>query len=119
MKRADMVRAGATKLKAAEQAIETAFVEVTDLATTLGRLRMDNNVSITVGTAAMGDIVQTIQALSSARETIVSAHAQLDEVKNRMGCRTVAGGSSGEKFPPQTGYLNDDETPANDERLAG
>jgi hypothetical protein len=101
MKRTEMVRVGADQLKKAEMAIETAMVEVADLASVLGRMRMDSNLSITVGTGAMTHIVETMQALGAARQTIVNAHDQLDVVKTQMGCRTVASGTLGDKTPAQ------------------
>lgn len=100
MKRVDMVRAGAEQLVSAETAIEKAMCEVALLVNSLAEMRMGARISMDVGHEAMGTIVQTMSALSTARSTIVIAHRQLSEVKVRMGCGAVAAGT-GEDKPPR------------------
>ncbi|GGZ39225.1 hypothetical protein [Asticcacaulis endophyticus] len=93
MKKADMARAGAAELFVFEHAIEDALSKGGDLIGTLSRLRIDGNLSITIGQDAINEVVNAIQAVAKARQAIVAAHAHLDTVKTQIGCRTVAVGT--------------------------
>jgi len=93
MKRADMARRGAEQLFQAENAIESALCEVTALTSTLGRMRLESNLSMVVGQEAMGALVETITMLSNARGAMVKAHGALDGVKTQIGCGAVAVGA--------------------------
>jgi len=93
MKRTEMARHGAEQLINAENAVETALCEVAALASNLGRMRLDSNLSMVVGQEAMGALVETITLLSNARGAMVRAHGALDEVKTRIGCGAVAVGN--------------------------
>ena len=92
MKRAEMARRGAAQLFQAENAIESALCEVTALTSTLGRMRLESNLSMVIGQDAMGALVETITMLSNARGAMVKAHGALDTVKTQMGCGAVATG---------------------------
>ena len=92
MKRAEMARRGAEQLFQAENAIEAALCEVTSLTSTLGRMRLESNLSMVVGQEAMGALVETITMLSNARGAMVKAHGALDGVKTQIGCGAVAVG---------------------------
>ncbi len=110
MKRTDMVRAGTRQLVTAENAVENALCEVMALATNLGRMRMESDMSIMYGQEAMGALVESISLLSNARGAMIKAHSHLDGVKTQMGCRTVMEGTGnpGDKPPagdPPTGLL--------------
>lgn len=89
MKRADMVRVGAEQLINAEKAVETAFSQVTALATSLSGMRLDANLSMGVGRDAMKSITSSIHLLGAVREEMIDAHQHLDTVKTQIGCRTV------------------------------
>jgi hypothetical protein len=93
MKRAEMARRGAEQLFQAENAVEVALCEVTALASTLGRMRLESNLSMVIGQDAMGALVETITMLSNARGAMVKAHGALDSVKTQIGCKTVASGN--------------------------
>ncbi|WP_443747870.1 hypothetical protein [Asticcacaulis solisilvae] len=93
MKRAEMARRGAEQLIQAENAVEAALCEVTALASTLGRMRLESNLSMVIGQEAMGALVETITMLSNARGAMVKAHGALDTVKTQIGCGAVAGGT--------------------------
>jgi hypothetical protein len=94
MKRAEMARRGAEQLFQAENAVEAALCEVTALASNLGRMRLESNLSMVIGQDAMGALVETITMLSNARGAMVKAHGALDDVKTRIGCGAVATGET-------------------------
>jgi len=93
MKRHDMVRQGAQQLTVAENAVETALIEVTKLVSNLGEMRLNSNLSPVLGQEAIHTLVESITLLSTARGKMVAAHAHLDEVKTKIGCGAVAVGA--------------------------
>ena len=101
MKRADMVRSGAKQLITAENAVENALSEVAALASTLGRMRLESDMSMMYGQDAMTALVESMSMLSNARGAMIKAHGALDEVKTQMGCRTVMEGT-GDGSKPTT-----------------
>ena len=109
MKRVDMVRSGTKQLITAENAVESALCEVATLASTLGRMRLESDMSLVYGQDAMSALVESIAMLSNARGAMIKAHSHLDGVKTQMGCRTVMQGSddTGSKptGDPSTGLL--------------
>ncbi|BEV13155.1 hypothetical protein ATDW_36510 (plasmid) [Asticcacaulis sp. DW145] len=92
MKRVDMVREGAEQLIVAENAVEQALIEVTDLANRLSRMRLKSNLAMGVGRDAMTSVLASIEGLSKVRNEMIDAHAHLNAVKTQIGCRTVAVG---------------------------
>ena len=88
-----MVRQGALQLTVAENAVETALMEVTKLVSNLGQMRLDSNLSPVLGQEAIDTLVESITLLSTTRGKMVVAHEQLDEVKTRIGCGAVAVGA--------------------------
>lgn len=109
MKRADMARRGAEQLITAENAVEAALCEVTALTSTLGRMRLESNLSMVIGQEAMGALVETITMLSNARGAMVKAHGALDTVKTQIGCGAVSAGEldkgDGSTKPAPTGFF--------------
>lgn len=109
MKRADMARKGAEQLINAENAVELALCEVTALTSTLGRMRLDSNLSMVIGQEAMGALVESITMLSNARGAMVKAHGALDGVRTQIGCGAMAVGDlpkpGGGSAPAPTGLL--------------
>ena len=93
MKRLDMVRQGAHQLTVAENAVETALIEVTKLVSNLGEMRLNSNLSPVLGQEAIHTLVESITLLSTARGKMVSAHGHLDGVKTKIGCGAMAMGS--------------------------
>lgn len=101
MKKIEMVRTGAAQLVSAETAIEKALGEVALLVHTFGDMRMRSRIALEVGHEAMGSIVETMTALSTARSTIVRAHHQLADVKEWLGFGAVAVGTGEDKKLPK------------------
>jgi hypothetical protein len=99
MKRSDIVRYGATTLFAAEGAIDIAIHEASVLMSELTRLRAEGKISAIVGQDAFETCSETISGLTQARKSIVMTHKHLDDVKNQIGCRTVAFGGDIYKVP--------------------
>ena len=108
MKRIDMVRSGTKQLISAENAVENALSEVAALASTLGRMRLQSDMSMMYGQDAMNALVESLTMLSSARGAMIKAHSHLDQVKTQMGCRTVMEGTGDGSKPagdPPQGLL--------------
>lgn len=99
MQRKEMVLQGAKQLRVAENTIETAFCDVADLASQLGRMRLNANMSAVVGQDVIDELAQTMAILAQARGSIIKVHGHLNEVKNHMGCATVAVGQEEDKRP--------------------
>jgi hypothetical protein len=97
MKRVDMVRNGTKQLITAENAVENALCEVAALASTLGRMRLESDMSMVYGQDAMSALVESISLLSNARGAMIKAHGALNDVKSQMGCRTVMEGDAPNK----------------------
>jgi len=100
MKRSDIVMAGADQLFVTENAVDQALTEAGQLISTLTRLRVAAGVSAVVGDEAMQSVLEATASLGVARSAITRAHGQLDEVKVRLGCRTVAVGTGQDKPLP-------------------
>jgi len=94
MKRVDMVRVGTKELITAENAVENALCEVAALASHLGRMRLESDMSMMYGQDAMSALVESITLLSNARGAMIKAHDALSDVKTQMGCRTVMQGEA-------------------------
>ncbi len=113
MKRADMVRYGAQTLFEMENAIDLALHQSANLIGELTRMRLDANVSAVVGQDAMTSAAAVLTKLTEARQAMVHTHKTLDEVKDQLGCRTVAVGTGlGKPQPgaPSTSQLDVNET---------
>ena len=93
MKRHEMVRQGAQQLTIAENAVETALVEVSKLVSNLGEMRLASNLSPILGQDAIHTLVESINLLSTARGKMVTAHDHLNGVKIQIGCGAVAVGA--------------------------
>ena len=113
MKRADMVRYGAQTLFEMENAIDLALHQSANLIGELTRMRLDANVSAVVGQEAITSAAAVVHKLTEARQAMVQTHKTLDDVKDQLGCRTVAVGTGLGKPPtgsPTTSRLDADET---------
>jgi hypothetical protein len=102
-----MVRSGTKQLITAENAVENALCEVAALASTLGRMRLESDMSMMYGQDAINALVESITMLSNARGAMIRAHSHLDQVKTKMGCRTVMEGGDDNSKPtdPPSGLL--------------
>jgi hypothetical protein len=92
MKRIDAARAGAQKLMRAEAAIDAALRETAELMGLLPTLRLEANLSAVLGQDAVDEIGETLRHILAARRTIIRAHADLQMVREQIGCRTVSVG---------------------------
>lgn len=78
----------ANKLFATEAAVDAAMVETAEMMAELMQARKDLNLSATVGNGASAKLAEAVAALAAARTAVVEAHAELDEVRLRVGIRT-------------------------------
>jgi CelD/BcsL family acetyltransferase involved in cellulose biosynthesis len=89
MERTQAVIVAAEYLHASENAIDSAYAQVADLAGRLVRLRGEARLSSTVGQDAVHEVTAALSALGDAQAAIARAHAKLNVTKTRIGCRTV------------------------------
>ncbi len=78
----------ANKLFATESAVDAAMVEAMEMMAELIQARKDLGLSPTVANGATAKLGDALAALTTARTAVVEAHAQLDEVRLRIGIRT-------------------------------
>jgi hypothetical protein len=78
----------ANKLFATEAAVDAAMVETMEMMAELIQARKDLGLSATVANGATAKLGDAVAALTAARTAVVEAHAQLDEVRLRIGIRT-------------------------------
>lgn len=88
MEKVFVVKRVAGKLHGAEAAIDAAMVQAADLMADLVQARKDLGLSPTFGANVTTKVVEAMAALSEARQTMVAAHADLDETRLRLGVRT-------------------------------
>lgn len=98
MKRTEAVQQAGARLITAETAIDRAFEATARLAAELSQVRLETNMSATVGQEAFDELTDALAHIGRGRAAMVRAHGRLDEVRTRMGCRTVAAGG-GDKYP--------------------
>ena len=109
--RVEAVQKGAEQLFSAEAAIDKALSETGTLASLLPSLRLQAHLSAVVGQDAVDEVCEAMMALARARRSIVATHARLADVRDQIGCRTVAQGGldkpdDGTTTPvPATGHL--------------
>lgn len=89
----------ATKLFATEKAIDQAMVEAAELMTSMVKARQDLQVSAVFGDQAQAKVVEALSALAAARTSMVEMHAEMAEMKLRLGMRTTLVGI--EDKPPE------------------
>ncbi len=97
VKRVDAVLQSTEKLVAAENAVGAAFSLVARFAGELEDMRMAAGLSAVIGQEALAEVAQAVSLLTEARGAMVRAHGRLDEVKTRIGCRTVLGSNGSDK----------------------
>ncbi|GGL49549.1 hypothetical protein [Caulobacter rhizosphaerae] len=78
----------ANKLFATESAIDAAMVETMEMTAELIQARKDLELSSVVANGATAKLADAVAALAAARTAVVEAHAELDEVRLRIGIRT-------------------------------
>lgn len=89
MKRAQAVQQAAELLWTAEEAVFTALRDVSVLTAGLIDIRRASGLSAVTGQDALNHIADTTAALHAGRSGIVAAHAELAEVKGRIGAGRV------------------------------
>ncbi|WP_269513969.1 hypothetical protein [Brevundimonas subvibrioides] len=100
----------ATRLYAAELAIDLALTEAANLAAMLPAARAHAYLSAVTGQKAFDGTAATIGALASARSHLVDTHNTLAALARRMGLETLAVGpmDKPEDRPPVGGEGADD-----------
>jgi hypothetical protein len=88
MEKVFVMRRVASKLYATEGAIDEALSQASTLMTDILAARKELNVSAVLIEDASAKIVEAIKALGEARAATIGAHAELNEVKLRLGVRT-------------------------------
>ena len=88
MEKAFVAQRVANKLFATEAAVDAAMVETMEMMAELIQARKDLELSATVGNGASAKLANAVTALAAARTAVVEAHAELDEVRQRVGIRT-------------------------------
>lgn len=88
MEKVLVCRRVATKLRGTEASVDAALTEATELMGDVIRGRQELKISATATDASMAKIAAAIAALTEARTALVEAHAELDELRLRIGVRT-------------------------------
>jgi hypothetical protein len=78
----------ATKLFAAENAVDTAILEASQLLSGLIEARKEMGLSAVLGTEAVSKVSLALSTLSESRQAMVDAHNVLNDAKLRLGIRT-------------------------------
>lgn len=95
----------ATQVRAVEDSIEAALIELAELQARMIRARSTAGIGITTGHAALEEVAAALQGLVSARGRMGQAHAALVVAKEQVpGLRTVAFGD-GMECPPNLAQL--------------
>lgn len=89
MKRADMVRHGTKELIEAENAVELALAKVAGFINTVTTMRLNSNLSMTVGQGAVSALVATTSKLAEARAAMLEAHSEFKDIRDQLGCKDL------------------------------
>lgn len=92
MDRSEVIASVAGDLYATEKAIDTAITQATTLVQSMIGARAALSVSPVAGAVSQAKAMDTIAALSTAREAIVACHAELQKDHRRMGWGVYAAG---------------------------
>jgi len=90
MERAEVVAGVVGDLNSTERAVDAAITHATTLVQSMIGARAALSVSPVAGTVAQSKAMETIAALSAAREAIIGCHAELQKDHRRMGWGTYA-----------------------------
>ena len=85
MDRTEVIASVAGDLHATETAIDAAITQATTLVQSMIGARAALSVSPVAGAGSQAKAMETIAALSTAREAIVACHAELQKDHRRMG----------------------------------
>lgn len=92
MDRSEVIASVAGDLYATEKAIDAAITQATTLVQSMIGARAALSVSPVAGAVSQAKAVETIAALSTAREAIVACHGELQKDHRRMGWGVYAAG---------------------------
>lgn len=92
MDRTEVITAVAGDLYATEKAVDAAITQATTLVQSMIGARAALSISPVAGAVSQAKAMETIAALSSAREAIVACHAELQKDHRRMGWGVYAAG---------------------------
>lgn len=95
MDRSEAVANVAADLYATEKAVDDAILHATSLIQSMIAGRAALNLSPVSGAESQAKVMETLAALSSARECIVASHAEMQKDHRRMGWGTFAAGPTG------------------------
>lgn len=85
----------ATQVRAVEDTIDAALVEIAELQSRLVRARSVTGAGVATGHAAFEELAGSLQALVAARGNMARCHAELVEAKQFVpGLRTVSFGDT-------------------------
>lgn len=79
------------QLTSSENAIDAALLETTALLSRLLEARQELDLSAAFGVKAVSKVSEAIATLTVARQEIVEAHHEMDELRLRLGIRTKMG----------------------------
>lgn len=85
MDRSEVVASVAGELHATETAIDTAITQATTLVQSMIGARSALSLSAVTGTTSQVKAMETIAALSTAREAIVACHAEMQKDHRKLG----------------------------------
>ena len=92
MDRSEVIASVAGDLYATEKAIDAAITQATTLVQSMIGARAALSISPVAGAVSQAKAVETIAALSTAREAVVACHAELQKDHRRMGWGVYAAG---------------------------
>ncbi|WP_292043547.1 MULTISPECIES: hypothetical protein [unclassified Brevundimonas] len=93
MDRTEVVTGIANELYATELAVDDAISHAAAMVQALIAGRNELSISAIAGTASQTKAMETLAALSAAREAIVSCHEEMQKDHRRMGWGTYAAGT--------------------------
>ena len=92
MDKAQVIAHVAGDLNATEQALDEAIVRATALVQSMIGARTQLGISPVAGTASQAKAMETIAALSAAREAVVACHTEMAKDHRRLGYGVFASG---------------------------
>lgn len=93
-KRIEVARSVATRLHAAEHALDVAATRIAELNAAMPMARIDANVSAMIGQAAFASSTDALALVARVREQLVATHLHLKTASNDMGLSEVSYGDS-------------------------
>lgn len=109
MDKAFVAQRVATKVWAAENAVDAAMSEAGELMAGIMAARQELKFSSDVTDGATAKLVEALAGLSQARTALIAMHVELAEAKLRLGIRTkLTGGVDKPPPPPPKGEEEED-----------